>query len=341
MLILSKGIAVRERERSFMTVCKYKRDLPAILPERVEERVKVLIAADWKTSMSSRCGLIIMEGVLSRVSEENRHLLTFVSTSSAHSICSNAFVLIPGLTDGFLSLEHVSVALNLALLQIDYSLVQVNLSSSFDQFGFQSLDEDQRELDTLIQFIKDKYKFNKIVLMGHSTGCQDILYLFKHGHHSALVDGIILQAAVSDRDSILATDTTPSMLAEAHQLEREGKVNHFLTKRHCDAPITAKRFLSLAGRLTPDDMFSVDLTDQELTPILSSVQVPALLVFSKEDEYVPDKEKQISFADRMVRVLKVTSPVVDLLYVPGADHSLTTGSQLFIERVTSFITKYI
>ena len=60
----------------------------------------------------------------------------------------------------------------------------------------------------------------------------------------------------------------------------------------------------MTGRLTDDDMFSTDLTESELDPILSSVKVPILLCFSENDEYVPDKAAQKELAQRMVNVLK-------------------------------------
>ena len=52
------------------------------------------------------------------------------------------------------------------------------------------------------------------------------------------------------------------------------------------------RLLSLAGRLTEDDMFSTDLTEEELDPILNSVKIPIQLCFSENDEYVPDISAQ-------------------------------------------------
>ena len=281
-------------------------------------------------------------GVLNRV---NGQLLSFVSvlppsnaTATGPNVCSNALVLIPGLTDGIMSMCYTK-SLNSALLSINYSLVQLNLSSSFYQFGFHDLEQDKKDIQDIIKFLKREYKFDKIILCGHSTGCQDVLYLLRYGEVSSLIDGVILQAGVSDRDDIFNTEDSPAMLAEAEKLKSENKVDHFLTYKHCGAPITASRFLSLAGRLTKDDMFSVDLTKEELAPILQSVRVPILIVYSSEDEYVPDKKGQRAFADRMVEVLKSTSPSVQLEYIEGADHGLSTGGEAFVQLVTDFIKK--
>lgn len=286
------------------------------------------------------CGI---PGLISRIDGQ---LLAFVSTQlqssstgSTPGVCSNAVILIPGLTDGIMSMCYTQ-QLNTALLSIDYSLVQINISSSFYQFGFQSLEQDKKDIAAIVKYLKNEYKFNKIILCGHSTGCQDILFLLRYGNISSLIDGVVLQGGVSDRDGIMGLMAeAPEMLSEARELERAGKVDHFLTLKHCNAPITAARFLSLAGRLTDDDMFSIDLTEEELAPILNCVKVPILLVYSGKDEYVPDIEGQRVFANRMVKVLKESSPLVELEYIEEADHGLSTGSDAFVKLMINFINK--
>ena len=277
-------------------------------------------------------------GRMMRFSKEDKNLLAFISLdSNKQSYCTNALVLIPGLNDGMMSLNYTASLQN-ALLKLDYSLVQLNLSSSFNQFGFSSLEQDKQELETLVKFLKEEHNFKKVVLLGHSTGCQDSVYFIRYSTLSLLIDGVILQGAISDRDDIMTLESTPSMLTEAKELQHQGKERQILTQFHCGAPITAERYLSLAGRLTPDDMFSVDLSVQELSPILSSIHVPILLCFSEQDEYVSNMEEQRSFAERMVSVLKTSSPVVELFYLPG-DHGLTVQYQSFIEFVSNFIEK--
>ena len=53
------------------------------------------------------------------------------------------------------------------------SSVQVNLASSFIQFGFNSLQTDVEDLTDLVTHIEDNYDFEKIVFMGSSTGKQE------------------------------------------------------------------------------------------------------------------------------------------------------------------------
>ena len=280
-------------------------------------------------------------GMLTRFCTKDKNLLAFISVNEKGSICSNALVLIPGLTDGMMALPYTT-PLHYSLLKLDFSLVQINLSSSFNQFGFNSLEQDKIELDKLLGFLKEKYKFEKILVCGHSTGCQDILYFLRFGDHPSLINGVILQGAVSDRDISATMETTNTMMAEAQELVYQGKHGQILSQKFDDvAPISAQRFLSLSGKLTPDDMFSVDLTVDELKPILEPVKVPILLCFSEEDEYVPNKVSQVKFANRMVSLLRTTSPSAQLVYIPKADHAISNNYEIFIDHVITFVKTFL
>ena len=181
-----------------------------------------------------------MNGQLVRFCQENHNLVAFISHAADQRQCSNALVLIPGLTDGFLSLPY-SGPLSLALHQADYSLVLVNLSSSWSQYGFRSLSSDSRELGKLVAFLKT-LDFKKIVLLGHSTGAQDLLYFLRYSESEVtnLVNGIILQGAVSDREGLYGEEIG-LMIHEAKELLAEGKGDTILSWKLHNAPITAYR----------------------------------------------------------------------------------------------------
>lgn len=271
-------------------------------------------------------------------SSEDKNLLGFVSLTSTKAVCSNALILVPGLTDGFMSLDYTE-HLSSELLKIEYSLVQVNLSSSFYQFGVCSLQSDCRELTQLVKYIKKEYNFKNIVFLGHSTGAQDALFFVGHSEMSELIDGFILQGAVSDRDVISTMESTPRMLEEAHRLKADGKLDSVLSEKFEGAVITARRYLSLAERLGEDDMFSIDLTKEEMKQIIPQVQVPIALCYSAEDEYVPDKEGQRQMATRLDDTLKLTSPKVYMKYFSG-DHGLSKPEYYspFVEYVCNFVS---
>ena len=129
------------------------------------------------------------------------------------------------------------------------------------------------------------------------------------------------------------------MLQEAKTLVQNGRDESILQQRYFDARITASRFLSLSERLRDDDMFSLDLSEDELEPILSAVQVPIALCFSDQDEYVLDKEGQKIFAQRLVKVLEKRSSMVECEYFTG-DHALSESQyyEKFVEYACIFVT---
>lgn len=277
-----------------------------------------------------------LDGRMFRCSEENSNLLAFVSLNKDRKARKNALLLIPGLSQGFMGMEY-TVRLSEKLLELDYSVVQANLSSSFQQYGFSSLRKDCSELTELLKSVQRLFNFEKIVLLGHSTGAQDALYYLRYGEMATSVSGVILQGAVSDRDILMTFEDTPRMLEEAERLKAEGK-EWALLSEYCEgAPITAERFLSLAGRLTDDDMFSVDLTEGELGPILSPVKVPILLAFSADDQFVLDKVGQELLAERMTAVLK-RGTKVECKYFAG-DHGLSKPEHYepFVRSVCEFV----
>ena len=277
-----------------------------------------------------------IEGLLFRFSEEDKNLLAFVSLNTERRFCSHVCVLVPGLSDGMMSMSYSSL-LSEKLRDVDFSLAQVNLSSSFLQYGFGSLEQDCKELTLLVRVLKEK-GFQRIVLLGHSTGGQDVMYFMRYSPAASMVCAVMLQAAISDRDYISVTPELAVMEEEARELVSQGKGDQILVQRFEGDPITASRYLSLAGRLTADDMFSVDLTDAELRPILLPVCVPIFLCFSSDDEYVPFKEKQRELTARMVAILKEHSPAVKCLYLPG-DHGLSKPEfyQPFVDNVVNFL----
>ncbi|XP_043696738.1 UPF0613 protein PB24D3.06c-like [Telopea speciosissima] len=102
-------------------------------------------------------------------------------------------IFIGGLTDGFLATEYLQ-PLSIALENEKWSLVQLLLSSSYIGYGTSSLKEDALELDQLIGYLINKENSEGVVLLGQSTGCQDIVhYLHTNAACSRAVRAAILQ----------------------------------------------------------------------------------------------------------------------------------------------------
>jgi pimeloyl-ACP methyl ester carboxylesterase len=201
-----------------------------------------------------------------------------------------------------------------------------------------------------VQYVKDyknsKFGKGKIVIMGHSTGSQDVLHYlsapnphttkpkFDPGLHHVkrlAVDGAILQAAVSDREVIKLLlelkdgwgdktqdemkqvyDKLVSVSREAEQAGSDLDTLLPLNLTACiypsNTPLTCRRFLSLVSPESPaypseDDMFSSDLSDEQLSKTFGMIRQRGLLngklmvVQSGADQSVPewiDKEKLLA-----------------------------------------------
>jgi len=220
-----------------------------------------------------------------------------------------AVVCIPGLTDGLLSLRY-SPALAEAVRSVGWRVVQPVLSSSYKGWGVGSLAEDVDEIDALLSFIQENRCITEVVLLGHSTGCQDVVAYLRTGKRASSVRAAVLQAACSDREALVATDAdlgeVTSYQAKAAQMLASGNGLEVMPRAASllfgvPHPVTAYRFHSLVGRMTDDDMFSSDLTDEELVERLGHVVVPTLIALSADDEYVPQSVNVPAHATRMAR----------------------------------------
>lgn len=192
-----------------------------------------------------------------------------------------AVIFIGGLGDGFLSLPFMD-RLSAACEQEGYCLIQVLLSSSYSAFGLKSLQSDAKELNVLIEYIAERDGVNKVHLLGHSTGCQDILWMFKSKQFHSNIHSVILQAPVSDADYLNCAhkDLVDAHLESARKLPKDT----IMPFRVFGCPITAYRFVSLAAHGGDDDMFSCHSAQKR--NLINSLPVDCLVVMSGKDEYV-------------------------------------------------------
>jgi pimeloyl-ACP methyl ester carboxylesterase len=256
-----------------------------------------------------------------------KRLVAFLSVKSSNP--SVFLVFVGGLSDGLLCvpyLESLAAALHC-------SFAQPLLSSSYRGYGRCSIEQDVEELETFIRYLRAERGATKVYVMGHSTGGNDAVHL-----SNQLVDGIILQGPVSDRlfyyEGLFKY--APGQLQELIQLARS-KESHELMPSSLDeyAAISAGRFLSLTGRATLDDVFSIDLTREELDKYWAkATRCPNVLVLlCANDEYCTrDVNEIISFfrqwTDRIV-------------VLPEADHAVTSiaAQETLIRAVADYINE--
>lgn len=262
----------------------------------------------------------------------------------------NALVFIGGLGDGPHTVPYVRALAD--RLQSDpelgYSLFEVRLASAFGGFGHRRLADDVADLSALVRHLRSALGRQRVVLLGHSTGCQDCMEYTDYAKHGAEpVDGFILQGAVSDREAfgpLVPKEELEASVAKAAELVRSGREDTIMPKNMITemlgAPITAYRYHSLLAPGGDDDFFSSDLPDDKIASFWSKFQKPVLVLPSGEDEHVP---KSIDMPKLMARWASlapdgIVSNLSDL--IPGASHTIRSpeSQEWMADRVVRFLS---
>ena len=262
------------------------------------------------------------------------------------SAAAHTLLFIGGLMDTFYSPSYTPPLSQRLAKQ--WGLVHIQLSSFGQGFGTSSIEQDARELDQFIEFWKTLYPRGKLVLMGHSTGCQDIVFFLKHAFHKDRVDGVILQAPVSDREALLCEtkeeiEMKLEMLKLAESMITEGKGLEILPRKaFWNIPITAQRFQSLCERGGPDDMFSSDFSDEQLEDLLGHMRaIPCLAIFSMKDQYVPESIDMEKLTTRLYTAMSGSSSRSRSLKLRESDHSVTSDSEraIMFSSINHFLSE--
>ncbi|KAG0348994.1 hypothetical protein BG004_002852 [Podila humilis] len=259
--------------------------------------------------------MISIPGTLSVYNPQTRHTMF----ESGPEKSSTSVIFLGGLLDGYHAVPYLPL-LGKALADRGISLIQVVLSSSGIGYGTSSLLQDSQELDILFSFLRDERSKTRLVLLGHSTGCQQIIFHFHHGLHTSAIHGAILQGPVSDREYMASSlDMFGDYLRLAQRMINDGKGQELMIREVDSAPITAYRFNSLASVV-----------------LYSKIRVPVLWVHSNSDEYIPDTVDKENLIAQMAAACPKTVRVVQL---PEADHAVSNlSSQLTLcQSIVEFV----
>jgi pimeloyl-ACP methyl ester carboxylesterase len=234
---------------------------------------------------------------------------------------ANALVFIGGLGDGLMTVPYVSEL----QMPSGWTCYQLLFSSSYNGWGTGSLDRDIDEIDIFVKYLRSLGK-EKIVLMGHSTGTQDsIHYLLNKGD----VEGIILQASVSDRDAMsmfFDHEKAEELNNEVRTIKDQYGEDHILPKKFSDlffgAPINCYRWLSLATVSGDDDYFSSDLSDEKLKNTMGKITKPVCFLYSGSDEFVPSNVNKKELLSKWLSFVPSEYVSDQCKVVEGATHNV-------------------
>ncbi|GAB7345646.1 hypothetical protein MBLNU457_3936t2 [Dothideomycetes sp. NU457] len=239
-----------------------------------------------------------------------------------------------------------------------WSLAQLLLSSSGLQWGVGSLDKDVAEISKAVAYFRNLRPHGKIIIMGHSTGCQDAIHyvtsVAPQGQQRAEIDGFILQAPVSDREAMLSFMPREKYDA-ANKLAQEymdkGKGEDVLPAASTDfgsCPVSARRWLSLASPdgKGQDDYFSSDLPDESLKASFGKItpKTPLLILFGEKDESVPAHVDKEAMVKRWVKIAEDAGGKVDpqsTELLAGASHNLNKDPESVARALCSRVNKFL
>ncbi|RAK76298.1 uncharacterized protein BO72DRAFT_449085 [Aspergillus fijiensis CBS 313.89] len=304
------------------------------------------------------------------------HLVAFEFSSPTNDPKPNTLLFIGGLTDGLHTVPYVRTLAQTLTPKSTWSVFNLLLSSSYSGFGTGSLDTDVAEIAQCIEFIRTRLPHKaagKIVIMGHSTGSQDVLHYLhsQQPRNRPAVDGAIMQAPVSDREALLVKiqeadgfqkNEVRGAYEQLVQMARTGPANFLLPMDLLarvglpeNTPVTAARFWSLASPDSPqrpsaDDLFSSDLGDESLAATFGKVAERGLLngrlmvLFSEADEYLPPWVDVPGLMGRWKQAVNGGGQNIwdneGSAAIEGASHNVSdVGQEELVHRVSRFLER--
>jgi hypothetical protein len=265
-----------------------------------------------------------LQGYLTRYSP-SYPLTTFIQPSPTPS--PNYAILLGGLSDSLLPCPYTA-KLGEMCKEVGYNFVNPVMRSSGLQFGFCSLDSDAEDLTDLVRYLKTLTSLNcpadvatNVVMIGHSTGCQDIVHFLRTVADKDVtncVSGAVLQASCSDREG---EEDNSANVGKASRMIEEGRGGEFMDRNAFWAPITAERYMSLYGlKGSGDSYFCSDLSAEELEGRIGHMKSLQFCVcaYSGADEYVPKRINKEELVDRLCK-----AGGMHKLILEGANHNLS------------------
>lgn len=268
----------------------------------------------------------------------------------------NVVVFVGGLGDGLLTVPYVP-PLSKAIAKVEgWSLLQALITSSHIGWGTGSLKRDVKELGKLLLYLRSEAggSRKKVVLVGHSTGCQDAIHYLldteKQGNPATRLNGAVLQAPVSDREAISPLfpekKELASLVKEANERisnnEGDTLMPDSVRRALFNTPVSAYRFHSLVSVNGDDDYFSSDLPEDTVAGTFGKIATPFVVLIAEKDEFVPSFVNKHDLLAKWKGVSnpKYWSPLSKIL--EGATHNVGPRSdagaeKVLIETIVEFI----
>lgn len=174
----------------------------------------------------------------------------------------------------------------------------------------------------------------QIYLVGHSTGCQKIVYYLSRGKQRN-VKGTVLLCPVSDYAAIkklVAAKRLQKAQRLAQKLVNQGKSHQILPTSVWPEFLDAQRWLSLYTPTSQEEIFSYAQPRKNPTA-LRRVHVPLLVIFAGEDEHHDREAPEIASWFRVHLQPRLTA----ISIIPKASHNFMGKEKQVVQRVRSWL----
>lgn len=214
---------------------------------------------------------------------------------------------------GFPSSQHSSSGTDVCerLCKKGHLVMRFSFSGCDDSegdFAFTTMSRQIEDIKYAIDYFKKNYDFNKLVLIGHSTGAINAAL-----YSDRRIDKIVLMSGIADLEAVVNYDFTPRQIKDFWE---QGFIIY-------DRPYKKWVHKQKLYKKFYDEFFTLDLKKA-----IKRIKKPLLIIHAEKDEHIPLWQPQ------QIRDL---APQAILTIIKGANHVFETRRAALAKRIDAFV----
>lgn len=210
-----------------------------------------------------------------------------------------------------------------------WAFLSINSRGHDTGMGTEKFTDCVKDVTAIVNFAR-RSGFKRIILQGHSTGANKIVYALSKKRLP--VSGVALVSGLSDPEMFQAKSraTYKRLIATAKKMIKQGKGKEYLLESH-EGAISATRLLSLFEFGSAEDVFSLRLGKRAKRKFRGLI-MPTLVAYGTADQFAQYDVKKIgAFVAK-----QIPGPVTEV-YIKGADHGFRGKERLLISDILKWV----